>query len=132
MLALLPGKDSVALADLESAAEAVFREIDADHNGTITYEELNTWRNRGAAALAAERREQQRLAVEAERVRKEAEARAGCEMPKASDNAKVVLLSAYESDAVSTTTIGSQDSEVRTGTIEVEPGDQPLYVVAVS
>ena len=133
MLALAqPGKDTVALADLETAAEALFREIDADHNGTITSEELNAWRNRESAALAAERREQQRLAAEKERARKEAEAHAGCDMPKASDNAKVVLLSAYESDAVSTATIGSQDTEVRTGTIEVEAGDDPLYVVATS
>jgi len=133
LLALAPpGKDQVALADIEPVAEALFHEIDADHNGTVTSEELNAWRTRRSAALMAERREKQRQEAEKERVRREAEAHAGCEMPKASDAAKVILLSAYESDAVSATTIGSQDAETRTGTIAVEPGDEPLYVVAVS
>jgi hypothetical protein len=53
-------------------------------------------------------------------------------MPKASAAAKVVLLSAYEADAVSTATIGSQDVATRTGRIEVEAGSEPLYVVVVS
>jgi Ca2+-binding EF-hand superfamily protein len=42
-LALVPGKDQVALKDIEPAAEALFREIDADHNGTVTEEELAAW-----------------------------------------------------------------------------------------
>jgi Ca2+-binding EF-hand superfamily protein len=56
--ALAPGKDRVAFADVERAAEAVFREIDADHDGTLSPEELNAWR------------EQQRRAAEKQRERK--------------------------------------------------------------
>jgi Ca2+-binding EF-hand superfamily protein len=45
LLALAPpGKDSVTLADVEAAGEALFREIDADHDGTVSPEELAAWR----------------------------------------------------------------------------------------
>jgi len=47
--ALVPGKDRVALADVEAAAEAVFREIDADHDGTVSAEERDGWIRRQAA-----------------------------------------------------------------------------------
>jgi Ca2+-binding EF-hand superfamily protein len=47
MLALaLPGKDSVAFRELEPAAEALFRVIDADRNGAISLDELTAWRGR--------------------------------------------------------------------------------------
>lgn len=58
--------------------------------------------------------------------------RTDCSLPKPSPAAKVLLLSAYEGDALSTTAIGSQDIAVRTASIDVEAGDEPLYVVALS
>jgi hypothetical protein len=58
--------------------------------------------------------------------------RTDCSLPKPSSAAKVLLLSAYEGDALSTTAIGSQDIAVRTASIDVEAGDEPLYVVALS
>lgn len=58
--------------------------------------------------------------------------RAGCSLPKPSAAAKVLLLSAYEGDALSTTAIGSQDIGVRTASIDVEAGNEPLYVIALS
>ena len=38
--ALAPGKDRFALADVDGIAEAVFGEMDADHNGTVSAQEL--------------------------------------------------------------------------------------------
>ena len=57
---------------------------------------------------------------------------AACAMPPASDAAKVVLLGAAGSDALSTTTIESQDIVVGTTSIKIEPGREPLYLVASS
>src|SRR5258706_13549846 len=50
-------------------------------------------------------------------------------MPAPSPKAKVVLLSAYQTEALSSVTIGSQDVVVHAGRIVAEPGDEPLYVV---
>lgn len=60
------------------------------------------------------------------------DARSGCSLPTPSAAAKVLLLSAYEGDALSATTIGSQDIAIRTASIDVEAGSEPLYVVALS
>ncbi len=96
-------KGAVSLAEYEVAGENLFRQIDDDKDGVISREEFADYRAR------------------AERV--------GCEMPKASDNAKVVLLSAYETEALSSVTLGSQENVVHTGQVVVEPGVQPLYIV---
>ena len=74
------------------------------------------------AALRREQAEQEKLARE----------RLACAMPKPSDGATVVLLSAYEADSLSTTTIGSQEVAVGTGTITVQPGSAPIYLVVAS
>jgi Ca2+-binding EF-hand superfamily protein len=99
-------KGSLSLADYEATGEALFRKIDADSDGTISQQELTDFR-----ALAE---------------------RAGCEMPLASEKAKVILLSSYQTEALSNVTLGSQDVVVHSGRIVVEPGNEPLYVVAVT
>jgi len=85
---------------------------------------------RNAAAEAAA---QKRLSEQAEAVRKkqaEAEAvRIACAMPSPSDKAKVVLLSASRTDALSSVTLGSQDARVHAGRVTVERGREPLYIV---
>lgn len=55
-----------------------------------------------------------------------------CDMPPVADNATLILLSAYRGQAVSNAAIASQDIETTAADIVVEPGDKPLYVVAVS
>lgn len=68
---------------------------------------------------------EKRLQAEEQRARVER-----CKMPAASDGAKVVLVSAREADKFSNVAIGSQATELLTGVIDVEPGDQPIYLVA--
>ena len=84
---------------------------------------------RNAAAEAA----QKRLREQADAVRKkqeEAEAvRTACAMPAPSEKARIVLLSAYETDALSSATLGSQDVVVHAGRVVVERGREPLYLV---
>ena len=99
-------KGALFLADYEAAGEALFRKIDVDNDGAISQQELADFRTR------------------AERV--------GCEMPTASDKAKVVVLSSYQTEALSSVTLGSQDVTVHAGRIVVEPGSEPLYVVVAT
>jgi hypothetical protein len=55
-----------------------------------------------------------------------------CELPKPSAAAKVVLLSTHQTEALSSAALGSQDDVTSFGTINVEAGNEPLYVVIVS
>lgn len=119
-----PDKGPLDLAQLTSLVAPFLKSVDTDGNGVISSEEL--------AVLQARVGEQRRREAEAAAARRAAEARAECVMPKASAGAKVVLLSAYESDSVSTSTIGSQDVSIGAGSITVEPGTEPLYVVVLS
>lgn len=104
------GSTSISIPDIETAASATFAAIDADGNGTISQDEF------------AEARSQ------ADRARREFD----CGMPAASERSKVVLLGTYETDALSSVAIGSQNTLTSAGTIVVEPGDQPIYLLVAS
>jgi Ca2+-binding EF-hand superfamily protein len=122
MIALAPaGKTSITLAELEAAATAFFRSVDTDGNGTISLEEHE-----------AMRRQANKAASEAARLRVPTDLKARCEMPKASAAAKVVLLSAYETQALSNVALGTQDDVTGVGDVTVEPGEGPLYIVIVT
>lgn len=108
-------------ADLEKIGADLFVAVDIDRNGTLSQDEVEAEQRR-----VAERR---RSIAPPPR---SAEQRAACVFPEASAPAKVLLLSAYEGDAVSTTAIGTQDAAVVTATVAVEPGPEPLYVVLAS
>jgi EF hand len=119
LMALAPaGKSAVTLTDLETAATALFRRVDTDNNGTISIDELD-----------AARQGLNRVNMEAARLRNLQKAGADCEVPKASEAAKVLLLGAYETEALSSVALGSQDEVTGIGNVMVEPGQKPLYVV---
>ena len=99
-------KAVLTLAEYQAAGEALFRQIDTDKDGAVSQQELADYATRAE--------------------------RAGCEMPAASDKAKVVLLSSYETEALSSVTLGSQDNVVHAGRVVVEPGSEPLYLVIAS
>ncbi len=99
-------KGILTLAEYQAAGEALFRQIDTDKDSMISQQELTDYRARAE--------------------------RAGCEMPAASEKAKVVLLSSYQTDALSSVALGSQDSVVHAGRVVVEPGNEPIYVVIAS
>jgi Ca2+-binding EF-hand superfamily protein len=123
------GRDSITLPEVLAKGEAFFRSIDTDGKGVISLDALQA-RQRSLSAQSAQiAREEERRRAEETRVRKDAEAQAACALPKPSDAAKVILLGAYGTEALSDTTIGSQDIAVGAGGIVVEPGDDPLYVV---
>jgi Ca2+-binding EF-hand superfamily protein len=135
-------KGEVTPADYQGTGEALFREVDADNDGTISQQELADYRlrpdspdavMRNAAAVEAA---QKRLNEQVDAVRKkqeEAEAvRTACAMPAPSEKARIVLLSAYETYALSSVTLGSQDAVVYAGRVVVERGREPLYLVMPS
>jgi len=156
------GKQALTLPDFEAAAAAAFQAVDTDGDGVISADELKAARSDNSGTAAATRppvasapaqpqaqtqpqalqqqrraelearREEARRTAEAERAKKDAELRAACPMPKASDAAAVVLIGAREAEALSSTTIGSQDVAVGVGTVTVEPGTSSIYLVLVS
>lgn len=108
---------SVDLQRFTEKATELIKSLDVDGNGTVSPEEYGVV----VADLQADRK--------AAEDRQAVATRGACLMPKASERATVVLLSAYETDSVSTATIGSQDVTIGAGSIQVEPGEEPLYVV---
>ncbi|MCW5705196.1 MAG: EF-hand domain-containing protein, partial [Bradyrhizobium sp.] len=96
-------KGVVTLTEYQAVAEALFRQIDTDKDGVVSQQELTDHRMRAA--------------------------RVGCEMPAASEKAKVFVLGSYQTEALSSVTLGSQDVVVHAGRVVIEPGDDPLYVV---
>ncbi|MCV9940616.1 EF-hand domain-containing protein [Boseaceae bacterium BT-24-1] len=113
------GKSDGALnaAEFVELFTQLFQTTDTDGNGTLSQEEF----------ARAQQQVQERT-----RLDQIAKARADCVMPKASNAAKVVLLSGYEARGLSTATIGSQEVTVRTGQITIDSGAEPLYLVVLS
>ena len=60
------------------------------------------------------------------------ERRVACAVPAASTEAKFVLVSTYDSEALSSVAIGSQDVVTETAGVEIESGSEQLYVVLLS
>lgn len=102
----------------EAAGEALFRKVDADADGKISQQELADYRRQPNPADAS--------------ANAAAKKKAGCNVPRASESAKVVLFSGYQTESLSSVTIGSQDSVVHAGRVVIEPGAEPLYVVLTS
>ncbi|MEA2870917.1 MAG: hypothetical protein QOH67_893 [Hyphomicrobiales bacterium] len=128
------GDGKTTLDEFNAAVTAIFRLVDTDGDDVVTKEELDAYRVRTGQITAAQANAPlgeatKRQQEEQERVARE---RAACAMPQPSERATVMLLSAYEADALSTTTIWSQDVAVGTGTITVQPGTAPIYLVVAS
>jgi Ca2+-binding EF-hand superfamily protein len=102
-------------------ATTYFNQIDRDHDGQISSSELATVRN----GVNARGGFMPRLATMQS-------PQAGCDLPKPSNDAQIVLLSAYQGAGLSSVTIGSQDVQVNAATVNVAPGPKPIYVVITS
>jgi hypothetical protein len=58
--------------------------------------------------------------------------RADCALPKPSAAAKMLLLGTYETEALSSVALATQDMVTNTGSVVIEPGKEPLYIVLTS
>jgi Ca2+-binding EF-hand superfamily protein len=106
--------------ELESVGRVIFSRYDRDGNGHISDDENKVWQaDRNAANKRA-------------REMPTASQIAQCKLPPLPTGAKIHLVSSYSSYALSNVTIAGQDLTTVTTEIYVEPGDQPMYVVAAS
>lgn len=55
-----------------------------------------------------------------------------CGVPRPAPGQRVVLVSAYEGEAMSTVAVGGQDAETTVAYVDIEPGTEPLYIVLTS
>lgn len=123
LLPLASDGKPLSLSEIEAAATAAFLAIDTDGNGTISQDEL---------AAARSQPKPRRKEEQAQPQRSEEQPQLNCGMPAASEKAKVVLLGSGETEALSNVAIGTQDEATGVGTIKVEAGDEPIYLVIVS
>lgn len=57
---------------------------------------------------------------------------ATCNTPKPSENARFIAVSGYEGAALSTVAVSGLDDVTKVATIEIEPGETPLFVLVAS
>lgn len=126
------GDGAVGLEEFKAIVDRAMDYIDIDGDGKLSPSERS--------AITEQIREYARKAAEEERARRQAQQLAererrrtqGCGFPKPSASARVVLLAVYEGLALSTAGIGGDGEVVEVIDVAIEPGERPLYVVAVS
>jgi Ca2+-binding EF-hand superfamily protein len=127
------GAGELSLANYQAAGEVLFRRIDTDNDGKISQQEhTDYWRGPAPPKPdddAAQKRQRDQAEIARKRQQEIDAQRVVCAMPSPSPNAKVILFSSYQTGALSSVTIGSQDVVVFAGRVMVEPGAEPLYIV---
>lgn len=126
------GDGVVALEEFAAIVERAIEYLDHDGDGNLSPEERNSASAQAqefSRNEAVEKREQRKAQLLAEQARKLVES---CGLPKAPADIRVLLLVAYEGQALSTVGIGGDDEEVHVIDVRVEAGDNPLFVVATS
>lgn len=79
------------------------------------------------------RRERVRALVQGLKLRLELRAAGrACALPAVPDGARVMLVNGYGGLALSTLALDSQDAVTSVDDLEIEPGDEPLYIIASS
>lgn len=122
------GDGTVTLAEYVAAVRRVLAEIDTDQDGTITPDEATAAHSRIEAAQRAGfelRRREQEAQEAAARV-------ARCNLPKPDPSAMIVAIGGYHGRALSSVSIGGDDVTTSVAQVEIEQGDQPLFIVASS
>ena len=129
------GDGAVTIEEFDRTAERIFRAIDIDKDGTLSKDEIDAFlREVEQVAVSNSATEQARVMAQEEKRMHERQAKTkqACAMPQPSAAATVLLLEAYGGDALSSVTIGSQWIATETGSIDIEPGIGPLYIVVAS
>lgn len=122
------GDGVISVEEWDGALKNAFQTVDLDSDGRLTKEEVE---RAGEAVRAAQ---QSIRAAEIER-RQQAEEKAralACKVPTSPNSAKLVLVGAYEGEALSTVSLGGDDREVTVSRVIIEPGSEPLHLVLTS
>ena len=122
------GDGTVSAAEYQAAVDIVLRELDPDGDGTISHAEQEANRTR----LASIRRVLDEQRQRAERQARLAEHVKLCRMPPVPQGARVMAVGTRSGAAISSVTIGEADAEIRVARIDIQEGEQPLYVIARS
>lgn len=122
------GDNTVSLEEFEQAVERVIGGLDTNSDGAISQGEADVFNEKLKELRKLMAVEEQKLRQAAE-LRKKVEA---CSIPKPSAGARIVVVGAYEGNAISTVSVGDADVEVTVASLDIEQGDGPLYVVATS
>ncbi|MEM6422601.1 MAG: hypothetical protein AAF698_08425, partial [Pseudomonadota bacterium] len=77
-------------------------------------------------------RDDDRVASGPVRRRVERSSSPGCVVPTPPEGAEIILLSGYEGGALSTLAVAGQNREAEVTTVRIEPGTQPLWILASS
>lgn len=118
LMDLESSKDGALTAlELEQAGRQAFTHYDIDGNGVLSSEEMTALKRDQAQGERASGQQFQ-LAM--------------CGLPRPEQNQKVFFISGYEGSALSDVTVAGQDAVTNTVEIKIEPGDDPLYVMATS
>jgi hypothetical protein len=102
--------------------------LDFDSDGLLTQDELE----RALAAFGSP--PDPALTGDADRVIRPDQVLSarGCDVPKPGPAAKFVVVTGYEGHALSSVTVDGQDGVTSTAELVIEPGTEPLYIVAGS
>lgn len=118
MLALDPNGDGRLTADeLEAVGRANYTRFDADGDGLFSAGEKTV-------LIEAQRKAASEAAVQ--------RAFGRCNFEKAAASEKLYLIGSHEAGTLSSVTVAGQDRETETAAVEIEPGSEPLYIVASS
>lgn len=122
------GDGVVSLAEYMKAADDVIAEVDRDGNGEISSEEAAANQTRLTMLRQSQQLREQR--------KREADAAADlarrCGLSPVRNDAFVSVVGTYKGAALADVAIGGEDAVVHVAQLDIQPGDQPLYVVLAS
>ncbi len=107
--------DTVIKRHGEDRTVTMLRSLDVDRDTVVTVDDIVA-----AFATFPESQAGKSQAIES----------AGCSLPKPTKGAHIVLLGAYEGEAVSTVAVAGLDTETSLAVFNIEPGETPVYIVA--
>ena len=122
------GDGIVSAQEFDAAVTEVIARLDTNQDGVVSQAELEAARAWvKTASLSYHESLQMRRAADLAR-----SAATTCAFPKPPAEAKVILVGAYEGQALSNVSLGDDDDVTTVAQIAIERGTEPLYVVATS
>lgn len=133
------GDGTVSRTEYQVQIDRVFDAIDTNHDGSLVRQELGALRGNYAALKQAQQEVQEAnlraIAIERATERRTQQLRtdaAKCGLPSIPKAAKLIVVSAYEGQALSSVALGGDDKVVTATRIIIEPGPEPLALVLTS